>query len=142
MRRNILKRNVSEDLVWAAELQLNPNFDMVRFIGQGVAHYQQANQGVKQLGTRSQASSLERDQFEGLEDEIGESLRENTQETPPKGSGKNKLGKTSAAHLSKRNKKQGKKYRKTSRSSVSGSKDFGNTLMDSNRGKRNSIHDL
>ena len=34
MRRNILKRNLSEDLVWAAELQSNPNFDMVRFVGQ------------------------------------------------------------------------------------------------------------
>ena len=33
MRRNILKRNLSEDLVWAAELQSNPNFDMVRFMG-------------------------------------------------------------------------------------------------------------
>ena len=34
MRRNILKRNLSEDLVFAAELQSNPNFDMVRFMGQ------------------------------------------------------------------------------------------------------------
>jgi hypothetical protein len=33
MRRNILKRNVSEDLVWAAGLQSNPNFEMIRFVG-------------------------------------------------------------------------------------------------------------
>ena len=39
MRRNILKRNASEDLVWAAELDSNPNFDMVRFIGAGDVHY-------------------------------------------------------------------------------------------------------
>ena len=103
MRRNILKRNASEDLVWAAELQSNPNFDMVRFISAGDVNYQEANPWAKQLETRSQASSLERNSFDGLEDEIGTSLRESTLETPPKG--ETKLCKTSAAHLKKKNKK-------------------------------------
>ena len=106
---------------------------------------------AKQLETRSQASSLERNSFDGLQDEIGTSLRESTLETPPKG--ETKLSKTSAAHLSKRNKKQGKQ-RKSSRSSLhstgpnnvlgvsGGSKELGSMLMNSNRGKRNSIHDM
>ena len=33
MRRNILKRNLSEDLDWAQELQSNPNYDLMRYIG-------------------------------------------------------------------------------------------------------------
>lgn len=84
MRRNILKRNASEDLVWAAELQSNPNFEMVRFIGQGDLHHSRQVNMAKQLETRSQASSLERKSFDDLEDEIGPSLRESTLETPPK----------------------------------------------------------
>ena len=39
MRRNILKRNLSEDLVYAAELQSNPNFDFLRYISQNINHY-------------------------------------------------------------------------------------------------------
>ena len=57
----------------------------------------------QQLETRSQASSLERNSFDDLQDEmIGASLRENpNNETPPKGGGV-KVVKTSVAHLKQR----------------------------------------
>ena len=79
VRRNILKRNLSEDLVYAAELQANPNFDFVRFISGN--SWQDVNQvnyrdrdphsyhQVMKLETRSQTSSLERISFEDLEDD-------------------------------------------------------------------------
>ena len=102
VRRNILKRNLSEDLVWAAGLQSNPNFDMVRFLTHQV-HQQNNAQGFE---TRSHASSLERNSFSDLEDEIGSNLRENNGDTPTKGGVK--VVKTSVAHLSKRNKNKGK----------------------------------
>ena len=98
------------------------------------------------LETRSKTSSLDRNSFDDLEDDIvGPCIRESTNDTPPKGT---KIVKTSVAALSKRQKAKGGKGKQSSLSSSlhssgplhglsCGSKDLSN-LMTSNRGKRNS----
>ena len=98
MRRNILKRNLSEDLDWAQELQSNPNYDLMRYIGSEINQYG----GSKTLlETRSQASSLERNSFEDLQDDpIQANLWSETNQTQAKG--EKTMASTSSAHLSKR----------------------------------------